>query len=47
MERARCLRCVEGLLGFSEATDRVLIRIANQIRSGEEPLTVDEQMREE
>jgi hypothetical protein len=47
MERARCLRCVESLVGFSEATDSVLIRIANQIRSGAEPLTMDEQMRPE
>jgi hypothetical protein len=47
MERARCLRCVEGLFGFSEAADKVLNRIANQIRSGEEPLSMEEQMEPE
>ena len=44
-ERARCLRAVEMLMGHSPEVDRVLIRIANQIRSGEEPIDLDEQMR--
>ena len=57
-ERERCLRVVESNLPYAISLDEgrkssapgaesLLIRIANQIRSGDEPLAVDEQMREE
>jgi hypothetical protein len=57
-ERARCIRCVEASLEYAKSLDAgrtsmapgaeaMLIRIANQIRSGGEPLTMDEQMRPE
>ena len=55
-ERARCIRCVESNLDYAKSLDAgrtsdapgaesLLIRIANQIRSGEEPIDLDEQMR--
>lgn len=55
-ERARCLRCVESNLEYARSLDAgrtsdapgvesLLTRIANQIRSGDEPLGMDEQMR--
>jgi hypothetical protein len=57
-ERARCIRCVEANLEYAKSLDAgrtseapgaeaLLIRIANQIRSGTEPLSMDEQMEPE
>jgi hypothetical protein len=53
-ERARCIRCVEANMEYAKSLDAgrtsvdpgaeaMLIRIANQIRSGGEPLSMAEQ----
>lgn len=48
LERQRCLRCVDLLL--RTVTDSVaghlLTRLRNQIASGEEPLTLEQQLEE-
>jgi hypothetical protein len=56
-ERTRCLRIVEANLPYAKSLDEgrtssapgvesLLTRIANQIRSGDEPLTMAEQVGE-
>ena len=56
-ERERCLRIVESNLPYAKSLDEgkessapgaesLLTRIANQIRSGDEPLTMAEQVGE-
>lgn len=58
IERERCLRCVESNLPYAQSLDAgreasapgaesLLIRIANQIRSGAEPVDISEQMEPE
>lgn len=58
IERERCLRCVESNLPYAQSLDAgreasalgaesLLLRIANQIRGGVEPLTMQEQMEPE
>lgn len=58
LERERCLRCVESNLPYAQSLDAgreasapgaaaMLLRIANQIRSGVEPVDISEQMEPE